>query len=70
MFPRQAAGRYSGMLARACRPQGCLYRDLFGSALPRRAFSDGVHLRDYARFIPPSGGEADLVADDLGLARP
>ena len=67
MFPRQAAGRYSGMLARACRPQGCLYRDLFGSALPARAFSDGVHLRDYARFIRSQ--EADLCRD-LGLARP
>ena len=54
-FPRAAAVRYSAMLSRSCEPRGCLYLDLFGEAAdirePRSPFSDGVHLRDYARFV-------------------
>jgi len=54
-FPRAAAARYSAMLARSCEPRGCLYLDLFGAATdirePRSPFSDGLHLRDYARFV-------------------
>ncbi|WP_186418807.1 SGNH/GDSL hydrolase family protein [Bosea sp. CS1GBMeth4] len=54
-FPRAAAERYSGMLARSCEPRSCIYLDLFAEAQrptgPRSAFSDGVHLRDYAGFV-------------------
>lgn len=55
LFPRSAAARYSAMLAQSCEPGSCLYLDVFGGAAaveePRSAFSDGVHLRDYARFV-------------------
>lgn len=55
LFPRAAAARYSGMLAQSCEPGRCTYLDLFGAAgglrEPRSVFSDGVHLRDYARFV-------------------
>lgn len=55
MFPRSAAARYSGLLAQSCEPERCTYFDLFGEAPGRAggrsAFSDGVHLRDYAGFV-------------------
>jgi lysophospholipase L1-like esterase len=55
LFPRAAATRYSAMLAQSCEPKGCLYLDLFAGVAqipePRAAFSDGVHLRNYARFV-------------------
>lgn len=55
LFPRSAASRYSAMLAQSCEPEHCSYVDLFAGArdLPARLspFSDGVHLRDYARFV-------------------
>lgn len=55
LFPRPAAARYSAMLAESCEPERCVYLDLFGEAAglrePRSPFSDGVHLRDYARFV-------------------
>jgi len=67
-FPRSAAERYSGMLARSCEPSSCTYLDLFAEAQrpvgPRSAFSDGVHLRDYARFVRARERELCL---DLGL---
>jgi len=54
-FPRSAAERYSGMLARSCEPDSCIYLDLFAGAQrpagPHSAFSDGVHLRNYAGFV-------------------
>jgi lysophospholipase L1-like esterase len=54
-FPRRAAERYSGMLARSCEPGHCIYLDLFAGAQQpvgaRWVFSDGVHLRDYAGFV-------------------
>ncbi len=54
-YPRAAAARYSAMLAQSCEPESCLYLDLFGEAADirerRSPFSDGVHLRDYARFV-------------------
>ena len=54
-FPRSAAERYSGMLARSCEPESCVYLDLFAGAQrpagARSAFSDGVHLRNYAGFV-------------------
>jgi len=55
LFPPAAATRYSAMLAQSCEPESCLYLDLYGAPAdirrPRPAFSDGVHLRDYARFV-------------------
>lgn len=71
LFPRSAAARYSGMLAESCEPERCVYLDLFGAAGqvrgPRSAFSDGIHLRDYARFVRDR--EPELCAG-LHLAAP
>lgn len=64
LFPRSAAARYSSMLAQSCEPERCIYLDLFGAAAhvrePRSAFSDGIHLRDYARFV--RGREPEICA--------
>ena len=69
LFPRTAANRYSAMLARSCEAKGCLYLDLFAKAAeppePRSAFSDGVHLRDYARFVRDREVE---ICRGLGIA--
>lgn len=71
MFPRSAAGRYSAMLARSCEPERCIYLDLFAGAEKapgrRSAFSDGVHLRDYARFVRD---REDALCKGLGLTPP
>ena len=68
LFPRSAATRYSSLLAGSCEPQRCVYADLFAGAErapePRVAFSDGVHLRDYASFV--RDGEPELCRK-LGL---
>lgn len=68
LFPRSAATRYSSLLAGSCEPQRCVYADLFAgaesAAEPRAAFSDGVHLRDYASFV--RDGEPELCRN-LGL---
>ncbi len=70
LFPRSAAARYSAMLAESCEPERCGYFDLFGEAQdkagPNSAFSDGLHLRDYAYFV--RSNEAALCSG-LGLAR-
>lgn len=68
LFPRSAATRYSSFLAASCEPRGCVYADIFAgaesSAEPRSAFSDGIHLRDYASFV--RAGEPELCRN-LGL---
>lgn len=70
LFPRSAANRYSAMLAQSCEPERCRFLDLFAGAesLPgrRSAFSDGVHLRDYARFVREREPE---LCRGLGLTR-
>lgn len=69
LFPPSAAARYSGMLAQSCEAGHCAYFDLFGGAengpVRRSAFSDGVHLRDYARFVQSRETE---ICRRLGLA--
>lgn len=69
-FPRAAAARYSAMLAQSCEPERCIYTDLFAEAGstpgPRSGFSDGVHLRDYARFVRD---REDELCRGLGLTR-
>ncbi|MCU4179603.1 SGNH/GDSL hydrolase family protein [Bosea sp. BH3] len=69
LFPRSAAARYSSLLAQSCEPARCTYLDVFGGAPDgargRAAFSDGVHLRDYAGFMRRR--EAELCSS-LGLA--
>ncbi|WP_083533302.1 SGNH/GDSL hydrolase family protein [Bosea sp. WAO] len=68
MFPRSAATRYSALLAGSCEPRRCVYADIFAGAEsatePSAAFSDGVHLRDYANFM--RDGEPELCRK-LGL---
>ncbi len=66
-FPRQAAQRYSAILSQSCGSDRCAFIDLFSEAstLERgKAFSDGVHMRDYAHFV--RGREAEICGR-LGL---
>ncbi len=72
LFPPAAAARYSQMLAQSCEPERCGYFNLYGEASDRpgrpSAFSDGVHLRDYAGFVRKR--EAELCSSlGIGPAR-
>lgn len=68
-FPRAAAQRYSHMLEQTCEAGSCHYRDLFATAgspeAERSAFSDGVHLRNYASYVRAQEVE---LCQSVGLA--